>query len=145
MRKTRWARKFAGRDLLAIAAFYRKLGKEEGSLLLVWQSVYRVLERCQASVVAWHHDEEDGDVVLGWLSSPQTDKHNPEPFSTYYDPMLTPLPLFEWQLLLCSRTTLFCGSIRGSVGDLLLGLTGWLALNRRPGGLVWWRRLRLGG
>ncbi len=85
MRKTRWARKFAGRDLLAVAAFCRKPDKDEGGVLLVWQSVHRVLERCRASVAAWHYDEEDGDVVLGWLSSPQTEKHNPEPFSTYYE------------------------------------------------------------
>lgn len=52
--------------------------------MLVWQSVHRVLERCRASIAAWH-DDEDGDVVLGWLSSPQTDKYNPEPFSTYYE------------------------------------------------------------
>jgi len=85
MRKTRWARKFAGRDLLAVAAFCRKPDKDEGSLLLVWQSVHRVLERCRASIAAWHDDEEDGDVILGWLSSPQSDQYNPEPFSTYYE------------------------------------------------------------
>ena len=82
LRKTRWAKKFAGRDLLAVAAVYRKPDKDEGSLLLVRQSVHRVLERFRASLAAWHDDEEDGDVVLGWLSSPQTDKYNPEPFST---------------------------------------------------------------
>ena len=85
MRKTRWARKFAGRDLFAVAAVCRRPDSDEGSLLLVWQSVHRVLERCRLSVSAWHDDEEDGDVVLGWLSSPQTAKYNPEPFSTYYE------------------------------------------------------------
>ena len=85
MRKTRWARKFAGRDLLAVAALCRKPSKDEGSLMLVWQSVHRVLERCRASVSDWHDHEEDGDVVLGWLNSCQVDKFNPDPFSVYYE------------------------------------------------------------
>ena len=85
MRKTRWARKFAKRDLLAVAARYRKPSKDEGSLGLVWQTVHRVLERCRASVSDWHDREEDGDVVLGWLNSCQVDKFNPDPFSIYYE------------------------------------------------------------
>ena len=85
MRKTRWARKFAGRDLFAVAAFCRKPDKDEGGLSLVWQSVHRILDRSRASIASWHDGEEDGDVVLGWLSSPHTDKFNPEPFSTYYE------------------------------------------------------------
>jgi hypothetical protein len=84
MRKTRWARKFAGRDLLAVAGLTRKPSKDEGGLTLVWQSVHRVLERCRASVASWRDHEEDGDVVLGWLNSCQTDKFNPDPFSGYY-------------------------------------------------------------
>ncbi|KAK3045909.1 hypothetical protein LTR09_012563 [Extremus antarcticus] len=87
MRKTQWTRKFGGRDLLAVAAVCRKPDKDEGSLLLVWQSVHRILERCRASVIAWHDHEEDGDVVLGWLSSPQTDKYNPERSRCFPNPM----------------------------------------------------------
>lgn len=85
MRKTRWARKFAGRDLLAVAALCQKPSKDEGSLMLVWESVHRVLGRCRVSVVDWYDHEEDRDVVLGWLNSPQVDKCNPDPFSTYFE------------------------------------------------------------
>ena len=85
MRKTRWAQKFARRDLFAVSAYYAKPSKDEGSLLVVWNSVYRVLERCRASIADWHEHEEDGDVILGWLNSSQVDKCNPEPFSTYYE------------------------------------------------------------
>ena len=84
MKKTRWGRKFAGRDLLAITALSHKPTKDEGSLMMVWESVHRVMERCRASIVTWHDDEEDGDVVLGWLNSSQVGKCNPDPFSVYY-------------------------------------------------------------
>jgi hypothetical protein len=43
-----------------------------------------VLERCRASVAAWRAEEEDGDVVLGWLNSARAESCNPQPFSVYY-------------------------------------------------------------
>jgi hypothetical protein len=50
----------------------------------VWEAAHRVLERCQASVAAWRAEEEDGDVVLGWLNSARAESCNPQPFSVYY-------------------------------------------------------------
>lgn len=85
MRKTRWARKFGGRDLIAVATLCAKPSKDEGSLLTVWHSVHRVLEQCRSSISDWHEHEEDGDVVLGWLNSSQIDRCNSSPFSTYYE------------------------------------------------------------
>ncbi|KAK1808681.1 hypothetical protein LTR12_016960 [Friedmanniomyces endolithicus] len=83
VRETRWA-EFAGRDLRKIAVFGEKPRAEAGSFNIEWDSVGRVLGRCEDSVSAWQSDKKDGDLVLGWLNSPQMEKFNPQPFSVYY-------------------------------------------------------------
>jgi superfamily II DNA helicase RecQ len=85
LQKTRWLTKFAGCNLRPIAALSARPVSDEGTLQLVWASVHRVLDRCQVSISSWHQQEEDGDVVLSWLNSPQIDSCNPQPFSTHYE------------------------------------------------------------
>jgi len=85
MRKTRWSKKFAGKDLRAIASLGEKPTKEEPSLQVLWASMSRVFQCCKDSVAAWREHEEDGDLVLGWLNSPKQGDFNPEPFSVYYE------------------------------------------------------------
>ena len=64
LRKTRWARQFAGRDLGAIAATAVRPGRDETGLRCVWESAEQVLARCRASVAQWHDEKADSDVVL---------------------------------------------------------------------------------
>jgi len=45
MRKSRWARKFAGKDLRAIAALSEKPAKEDKNLQTIWASVARVFQQ----------------------------------------------------------------------------------------------------
>jgi len=101
MRKTRWARKFAGRDLRAVAALSEKPSKDEGSLKRVWNSVGRVFDRCRGSVSTWRDDEEDGDLVLGWLNSPQKEKFNPDPFIIYYETSTHEKYTAYWKRFIC--------------------------------------------
>ncbi|KAK4974054.1 hypothetical protein LTR28_010612 [Elasticomyces elasticus] len=101
MRKTRWARKFAGRSLRAVAALSEKPSKDEGSLKLVWDSVGRIFERCRSSISTWRDDEEDGDLVLGWLNSPQKERFNPDPFSTYYESSTHEKYVAYWRRFIC--------------------------------------------
>lgn len=50
MRKTRWHRKFAGKNILAIAANPLKPTAEEGCPKMVWESGVHVFRWCTASV-----------------------------------------------------------------------------------------------
>jgi hypothetical protein len=84
MRKTRWARKFAGYDLCKIASLGQQPSRNDRSLKLASDSVGRVLARCKAGIAQWSDEEEDGDLVLSWLNSPQRDTFNPQPFSIFY-------------------------------------------------------------
>lgn len=68
-----------------MAALCRKPTEDEGCLMAVWESVHRVLERCRMSIGDWRDQDEDGDVVLGWLYTSRMDKFNPHPSSVYYD------------------------------------------------------------
>jgi superfamily II DNA helicase RecQ len=101
MRKTRWARKFAGQDLRAIAALGEIPVKDEPLLKRVCESVDRVLSWCKSSISQWHNNEEDGDLVLSWLNSPQKEKFNPESFSTYYEKSTHEKYSGYWKRLFC--------------------------------------------
>jgi hypothetical protein len=101
MRKTRWARKFAGQDLRAIAALSEMPVKDEPLLKRVCESVDRVLSWCKSSISQWHNNKEDRDLVLSWLNSPQKEKFNPEPFSTYYEKSTHEKYSGYWKRLFC--------------------------------------------
>jgi hypothetical protein len=60
-----------------------------------------VLERCRASVAAWRAEEEDGDVVLGWLNSARAESCNPQPFSVYYQASTHAIYAAQWARCLC--------------------------------------------
>ena len=48
MRRTGWAKEFAGRDMAAVGKRSQKPTKDEQELHSVWQSVHRVLNQCVA-------------------------------------------------------------------------------------------------
>lgn len=101
MRKTRWHRKFGGKNILAIAAYALKPSSEEGCLKVVWDSAFRVFGHCKSSISDWRDTEEDGDLILCWLSSPQRDKMNPQPFSIFYESSTHNKYVAYWCRLLC--------------------------------------------
>jgi superfamily II DNA helicase RecQ len=108
MQKTRWAAKFAGRNLRNIAALGQKPREDEPGLQSIWKSVARVFDRCKKSIASWRRHEEDGDLILGWLNSPQKDKFNPKPFSVYYEQATHDKYVAYFQRLVCYHLKLMC-------------------------------------
>lgn len=101
MQKTHWAKKFAGRNLRNIAALSQKPGGDEPGLQRIWESVGRVFDRCRKSIASWRENEEDGDLILGWLNSPQKEKFNQKPFSVYYEHTTHNKYIAYFQRLVC--------------------------------------------
>ncbi|KAK4971943.1 hypothetical protein LTR66_011352 [Elasticomyces elasticus] len=55
----------------------------------------------RGSISTCRDDEEDGDLVLGWLNSPHKEKFNPDPFSIYYETSIHEKYTAYWKRFTC--------------------------------------------
>ena len=99
LRKSGWHRRFAGKDLLAIADFGNKPTKDEGTLRVICESVDRVFARCKDNVADCQAD--GWDLLLSWLKSSKKDDYAPDPFSVYYEKSTHEKYVDYWKRFLC--------------------------------------------
>ena len=83
LRKNGWPRRFAGKDLLAIASFSDKPTRDEGTLREICKSIDRVFARCKDNIADCQAD--GWDLLLSWLKSSKRSDYAPDPFSVYYE------------------------------------------------------------
>ena len=79
MRRTRWLREFAGKDMNAIVKKNQKLTKDEQELLVIWKSVGRLMDRGVNGVRDC--TERNRSLISFWLNSSEADKADSKPFN----------------------------------------------------------------
>jgi hypothetical protein len=97
LRRTGWARTFAGKNIKEIGAMGVMPASDE-NLGLVASSVQRIFDRCKDGIRQCK--EEMGTLLLCWLNSPGPDM-DPQPFSVYYEPGTHKKYISYWKRFMC--------------------------------------------
>ena len=99
LRRTKWTKRFGGKDMENLFALTKKPIREEVHLYELWHRVDGVLRRCYKSVLDL--DERGWELIPFWLASADANQESSKPFRMFFSKETLVDYISFWQRYIC--------------------------------------------